>query len=190
MKNTLLICVLLFCVSCLFVPKAYTQEQDTDAIANQLSSELEKAGICTPEGLKQIKRPLKDMLGRGATKRGLKRTVGDLTSRGITGRDLKKAVDSMNDLVKDGESPKEAGNVVSRAARQGRREGLKGKELVARVHEAVRQRKQERQQLKQEMKRLKREHKGKIREIEDDLSSGGRRRYKGRGQKGKAKKNK
>ena len=190
MKNTLLICMLLFCVSCLFVPMVYTQEQDTDAIANQLSSELEKAGICTSEDLKQIKRPLKDMLGRGATKKGLKKTVKDLTNKGVTGRDLKKAVDSMNDLVKDGESPKEAGNVVSRAAHQAHREGLKGKELAARVHEAIRQRKQERQQLEQEMKRLKREHKGKIKEIEDELSRGGRRRDKVRGQKEKAKKNK
>jgi hypothetical protein len=147
MKKVLLYSIALGFVIVLSMSLAYAQKDDAAATTDQLCSELQKSGTLTQEELDGIKRPLKDMAVKGANKKDLKRTLTDLSNKGIKGKDLKDAINAMNDLVKNGERPKDAGNIVSQAARQAHLEGLKGKDLAARVHEAIRQRKQERMQL-------------------------------------------
>ena len=61
----------------------------------------------------------------------------------------------MNDLVNDGEDPKVAGNIVSQAAHSAQLEGLRGKDLAARVHAAIQQRKQEREILRQKKREIR-----------------------------------
>lgn len=59
-------------------------------------------------------------------------------------KDLDKVIaDSKSELVKSGRSSEEAGNIVSQAAHQAKAEGLKGKALAERVHEAVRKMQEE-----------------------------------------------
>jgi NIMA (never in mitosis gene a)-related kinase len=69
----------------------------------------------------------------------------------------------MKDLVNEGESPKEAGNVVSQAAAQAHQQGLKGKDLAAKVHEAVQQRKAQKDEAKKkERERIQKEEQERI----------------------------
>ncbi|MDD5614007.1 MAG: hypothetical protein PHQ54_02925, partial [Candidatus Omnitrophica bacterium] len=69
------------------------------------------------------------------------------------------SVTAMNELVKAGEDPKMAGNVVSRSAHQAQAEGLKGKELSERVRKAVQERKSEHMQMKKKMQEQAKEMK-------------------------------
>jgi hypothetical protein len=73
-------------------------------------------------------------------------------------------------LITNGENPKNAGNIVSRAAHEAHAQGLKGRDLANKVHEAIQKRKQERNRLKQlkkereqeqEQWKIKRGRKGK-----------------------------
>lgn len=146
--------LLLFWVSFLIAGLAFAQRQDTTSTFEQLKNELKERGVDVQD-IKNVERPLKEMLNRGATKEDLKKVVSDLSKKGIKGDELKSSVEEMNELVKSGETPKEAGNIVSQAAHQAKAQGLKGKDLAAKVHEAIRQRKAERQQPKKQFKEHK-----------------------------------
>jgi len=164
MKRFLGIGTLIACIVFLLVALTYAQKQDSNAVIDQLNNELEKEAAFTAQDLKPIEKPLKNMLGKGATKEDLKKLLKDLSGKEIKGKDLKNTVDSMNDLVNSGESPKEAGNIVSRAAHLAQAQGLKGTALAAKVHEAIKQRKAEREKLKEEKKEQKEHSKGKTQE--------------------------
>lgn len=164
MRKILCSGILLGSLIFLMTALVYAQGQDVNTIANQLNSELEKAAVCTPRELNSINKPIKNMLDKGANKENLKNLLADLSKKGVRGKDLKDSIDAMNDLVNSGEKPKEAGNIVSRAAHQAQAQGLKGRELAAKVHEAIRLRKMERQRLKMQMKERKQEQKGKAEE--------------------------
>ena len=159
MKRFLRIGTLIACIVFLLAVLAYAQKQDSSAIVDQLNNELEKDAAFTPQDLKPIEKPLKNMLDKGATKKDLKKVLKDLSENGIKGKDLKSTVDSMNDLVNRGESPQEAGNIVSRAAHLAQAQGLRGTALAAKVHEAIKQRKAEREKFKEEKKRQREERK-------------------------------
>ncbi len=159
MKRFLRIGMLIACMGFLLAALAYAQKEDSNAIVNQLNNELEKEAAFTPQDLNPIKKPLKNMLNKGAAKEDLKKVLKDLSENRIKGKDLKSTVDSMNDLVNSGESPQEAGNIVSRAAHLAQAQGLKGTALAAKVHEAIKQRKAEREKLKEQKKIQKEEHK-------------------------------
>jgi hypothetical protein len=131
--------------------------KDNNAIVEQLNAELEKAKVFVPQELKSIDKPMKNMLDKGATKDGLKKVLTDLANAGAKGDTLRSSVGSMNDLVNSGETPKEAGNIVSQAAHQAKAAGLKGKDLAAKVHEAIKQRKADKEKLKKEKKEEKKE---------------------------------
>jgi len=168
----------------------YAQEQDSSVIVDQLNNELEKEAAFTPQDLNPIKKPLKNMLDKGAAKEDLKKVLKDLSENRIKGKDLKNTVDSMNDLVNSGESPKEAGNIVSRAAHLAQAQGLKGTALVAKVHEAIKQRKAEREKLKEEKKtqreerkKQKEESKGKTQEYKQGEGIGRGHSGEGKGRK-------
>ena len=163
MKRILRMGTFMVCIGFLFAAFAYAQKQDSNAIVNQLNNELEKAAVFTPQDLKPIEKPLKNMLDKGATKEDLRNLLKDLSRKEIKGKELKNTVDSMNDLVNSGENPRGAGNIVSRAAHLAQAQGLKGTALAAKVHEAIRQRKAEREKLK-EQKKAQREQRREERE--------------------------
>jgi len=156
MKGFLRIGTLIVCMVFLLTALVYAQEQNSNAIVGQLNKELEKEAAFIPQDLKLIEKPLKNMLNKGAAKEDLKKLLKDLSENRIKGKDLKNTVDSMNDLVNNGESPQEAGNIVSRAAHLAQAQGLKGTALAAKVHEAIKERKAEREKLK-EQKKVQRE---------------------------------
>lgn len=151
----------LVCLGILMVTLAFAENQDTNSIMNQLNAELETAAVFTPQELKPIENPIKNMLTKGATKEDLKTLLLGLANKGVKGDNLKTTINAMNDLVNSGVHPKEAGNVVSRAAHQAQAQGLKGKELAAKVHEAIRQRKAEHERFKKEKRQQREKHKGK-----------------------------
>lgn len=152
MKKILVFVLLLSSIVFLSFGSAWAQKPDTNAIVKQLNDELEKEAVFAPRELRGIRESLKNMLDKGATKDDLKKVLTDLSKKGVRDEDLKKAINGMNDLVNDGEAPRRAGNIVSRAAHLALAQGLKGKDLAARVHEAIRQRKVEREQLKVKVK--------------------------------------
>ena len=157
MKRSMVIGFCLISVVCLFSGTVFAAEKDTNAIVEQLNAELEKAKVFVPDELKSIDKPMKNMVDKGATKDELKKVLTDLANAGAKGGTLKSSVESMNDLVNSGETPKEAGNIVSQAAHQAKAAGLKGKDLAAKVHEAIKQRKADKEKLKKEKKEEKKE---------------------------------
>lgn len=167
MKKIGVIIAVLGCMIFLSAILAFADEQGVSSSLNQLNSELEKGGIFTAAESKSMEKPLKNMLEKGAKKGDLKKVIADLSANGVKGDDLKKTVNTMNDLVNSGESPKEAGNIVSRAAHQAKAEGLKGKDLAARVQAAIQQRKSEKEQLKKQKKEATQEMKQKHREMKE-----------------------
>jgi len=177
MKRFLRTGALVTCIGFLLAALAYAEQQDSNAILSQLNKELEKDAVFTPHDLRPIEKPLKNMLDKGATKEDLKNLLKDLSQKKIKGSELKNTVDSMNDLVNSGENPKEAGNIVSRAAHLAQAQGLKGTALAAKVHEAIKQRKAEREKLKEQKKAQKEESKrekskGKTQEHEQGAGMG------------------
>jgi hypothetical protein len=161
----------LISVVCLFSGTVFAAEKDTNAIVEQLNAELEKAKVFVPDELKSIDKPMKNMVDKGATKDELKKVLTDLANAGAKGGTLKSSVESMNDLVNSGETPKEAGNIVSQAAHQAKAAGLKGKDLAAKVHEAIKQRKAEKEKLKKEKKEEKEKKEKKEKEQGKDKGS-------------------
>lgn len=123
----------------------------------QLVSELKKGGITDSE-INSMGNSMKNMLTKGANKEDVKTVVIDLVRLGLHGRELKNSVNDMNDLVNAGESPKQAGNIVSKAAHDAKAQGLTGRALAEKVHEAIRQRKQEK--AKEKAQKQKGKHKG------------------------------
>jgi len=94
-----------------------------------------------------------------------KQVTTELQNSGtIAATDASSVSSSVKTLVDSGASAEEAKNVVAQAARQAKSEGLKGKDLAAKVHEAVRARKAERDQLKKQAKEAKEKAKGQAKD--------------------------
>jgi len=174
MKKILVILMLLIMVGLVTSIHAVAQEKNVDAACAELAGELRQRGVSRGD-VKAIEEPVKKMLKKGATKKNITDAVGDLSAGGTKGKALAQSVEAMNELVKDGENPKVAGNIVSRAAQRAQAQGLKGEDLAAKVQEAVQQRKQERKKMKQQkkeqqrkklqkQKKLKQQEKGQSRE--------------------------
>ncbi|MCK4647977.1 hypothetical protein KAT51_00495 [bacterium] len=155
MKKILVILMLLSMVGLVTSIYALAQEENVDAACAELAGELRQKGVSRRD-VKAIEGPVKNMLKKGATKKNLKDAVGDLSAGGIRGKALRQSVEAMNELVQDGENPKEAGNIVSRAAQRAQAQGLKGERLAAEVREAVQQRKQERKKIRERKKEQQR----------------------------------
>ncbi len=141
-----------------FVASNCVFAEEDSTVFEELKSELRQEGV-SPEDIEDITEPVKNMFGKGAKKKDIEDVVVGLSKKGVKGKVLKDSVESMNELVEDGEDPKEAGNIVSQAAHAALAAGLKGKDLAAKVHEAIQQRKQERAQLKQQKKEEKEQEK-------------------------------
>lgn len=178
MKNRWATVIVAGCACFLFVAASAARAEDAASTVNQLSSELQQSGAVTQNEADAIKPELKNMVEKGASKEELKNVVTELSHKGVKGDDLKKSVRSMNDLVKQGESPKEAGNVVSRAAAQAHEQGLKGKDLAAKVHEAIQQRKTERTEEKKKVEKGKKESQGHAKKAEKETQQKGKKKGK------------
>ncbi len=139
MKRENMMFVIMSCMCCLLMFTIMARAEDAEEVATQLSKELRQSGLVNRQDAETIKNPLKDMVAQGASKKDLKNAVTELANKGVKGADLKQSVDSMRDLVKEGKAPREACSVVSQAVAQAHQQGLKGKELAARVHEAIQQ---------------------------------------------------
>lgn len=155
MKKILVILTLLSLVGLVTSIYAVAQEKNVDAACAELAGELRQEGVSRRD-VKAIEVPVKNMLKKGATKKNIKDAVGNLSAGGVKGKALRQSVEAMNELVQDGENSKVAGNIVSRAAHRAQAQGLKGKDLAAKVQEAVQQRKQEREKQRQRKKEERR----------------------------------
>jgi len=152
MRIALIIASCLSSLIMLTVMPVCAEQKNSNEIVNQLNQELEKVSAFLPEDLKGIRDPMRKMVEKGATEEDLRHTLINLSNIGIKGPELKSVVNSMNKMVQEGENPKEAGNVVSQAAHRAKAGGLKGKDLSAMVHDAIEQRKIEREKLKKQQK--------------------------------------
>jgi hypothetical protein len=100
---------------------------------------------------------------------------GDLQNSGVAAGDIKAAESSMNELVKGGTSPQEASSIVSQTVKQAHSQGLKGKDLAAKVHEAVKARKAQHKAAEGKVE----EAKGKTKKLEKQFKE----KAKGKGKK-------
>jgi hypothetical protein len=153
MKKLWVIGIMIGLVGFLALAPAYAAE-DTEKSFNEIKQDLQKNGLLAEE-IDEAKGPIVEMLEKGATKEEIEKPLLDLSSNGVGGIDFKASADSMNDLVKSGKSPKEAGSVVSDAVAQAKTEGLTGAALADKVNQAAKvmqAQKQEAQELKKEQK--------------------------------------
>lgn len=157
MKNRRIIVIVIGCMCFLLTAISIAKADNAGSIADQLNSELQQSGVVTRNEADAIKSLLKNMVNKGAGKEELRDVVTELSNHGVKGDDLKKSIKSMNDLVNKGENPREAGSVVSRAAAQAHADGLKGKDLAAKVHEAIGQRKAQMDEAKKKDKKAKKD---------------------------------
>lgn len=139
MKKSSIAVIVLVCMCFILIATSIVKAEDAESAVNQLNGELQRSGVVTRDEASAIKSPLKNMVERGASKRDLQNTVTQLSNNGVRGNDLQESVRSMNSLVNSGTNTREAGNLVSQAAAQAHADGLKGKDLAAKVHEAVKE---------------------------------------------------
>jgi hypothetical protein len=161
MKKLLLMGMVVCFASSLVLAPAYAA--DVEKATKEVQIELQKQGLSAEEAA-EIKGPIKEMLANGASKDEVTKPLVELSKSEVKGSDLKNSAESMNELVKSGATPKEAGNVVSQAAHQAKAEGLKGKALAARVHESVKKMQAEKRAAQAE-KKASEEMKDKEREM-------------------------
>lgn len=159
MKKFWAIGMIMGLASFLVLAPAYAVE-DTEKSFGEIKQELQAKGLASAE-IDEAKGPIVEMLGKGATKDEIVKPALDLSNNGVGGRDLKLSLDSMNDLVKNGKSPLEAGNIVSQAVAQAKTEGLKGAALADKVHQAT-QAMQAEKQAAQELKKEEKEITGSV----------------------------
>jgi len=147
----------LFCaVVILLAGVSQATAEDTTGELGTLKSDLQNSGV-SAEDTAAIAGPLEEMMEEGATADELKNAVSGLAGMGLKGKELKESVDEMSDLIEHGEKPAEAGNLVSQAAKQAKEQGLQGKALSDKVHEAVELRKQTMHKAKHDAKKKPKE---------------------------------
>jgi len=137
---------------------AFAEGEDVGPAFIKLKYSLRQKGI-SEKDITLVQKPINNMLTQGATREDIEKVIIDLQEKGMKGQNLRNSLISMNDLINNGENPKNAGNIVSRAAHEAHAQGLKGRDLANKVHEAIQQRKQERNCLKQLKKEQKQEQK-------------------------------
>lgn len=158
MRKLLIISVVAGLMSFLSLEYAFAEGEDGGPAFIKLKYSLRQKGISENE-ITFVQKPINNMLKQGATRMDIERVIIDLSEKGMKGQNLKNSLISMNDLITDGENPKNAGNIVSRAAHEAHAQGLRGRDLANKVHEAIQKRKQERNRLKQLKKERKQEQK-------------------------------
>lgn len=178
MKKSSAMIIVLGYICFLFIATSIARAEDAESTVNQLSSELQQSGVVTQDEADAIKSPLKNMIEKGASKKELKDVVTELSDKGVKGDDLKESVNSMNNLVNEGENLREAGSVVSQAVAQAHAQGLKGKDLAAKVHEAIKQRKAQMDEAKKEAEKAKKEGQEKTKKIEKESQQKGKKKEK------------
>ena len=154
MRKLLIIVVVAGLMGFVTAAYAFAEGEDVAPAFVKLKNTLRQKGI-SEKDINSIQNPINNMLKQGATREDIEKVIGDLSEKGMKGQYLKNSINSMDELINNGENPKDAGNIVSRAAHEARAQGLKGRDLANKVHEAIQQRKQERNRLKQQKKEQK-----------------------------------
>jgi uncharacterized protein YdgA (DUF945 family) len=113
MKKFWVIGIIIGLAGFLALTPAYAAE-DTEKSFNEIKEDLQKNGLTTEE-INEAKGPIVEMLEKGATKEEIEKPLLDLSKNEVKGKDFKASVDSMNDLVKSGKSPQEAGKYCFRS---------------------------------------------------------------------------
>jgi hypothetical protein len=180
MKNLLVMGMIMCLASALAVAPVFAA--DVEKAAKEVQIDLQKQGL-SAEDAAELKEPVKEMLANGASKDEVVKPLAELSKNDVKGNDLKNSAESMNELVKSGATPKEAGNVVSKAAHQAQAEGIKGKALADRVHQAVKTKQAEKRavqaekkaatEMKKESKEVKKGEK-QVKEKRGDMEERGR----------------
>ena len=137
---------------------AFAEGEDGGPAFIKLKYTLRQKGI-SENDITLAQKPINNMLKQGTTSKDIESVIIDLSEKGMKGQNLRNSLISMNGLITNGENPKNAGNIVSRAAHEAHAQRLKGRDLAHKVHEAIQQRKQERNRLKQLKKERKQEQK-------------------------------
>jgi hypothetical protein len=158
MRNLLIIFVVAGLMGFLPSGYAFAEGEDGGPAFMKLKYSLMQKRI-SENDITLLQKPINNMLKQGATREDIERVIIDLSEKGMKGQNLRNSLISMNDLINNGEDPKNAGDSVSRAAHEAHAQGLKGRDLANKVHEAIQQRKQERNRLKQRKKEQKQEQK-------------------------------
>jgi mannitol-specific phosphotransferase system IIBC component len=97
----------------------------------------------------------------------------------IAAADAPSVSSSVKTLVESGASADEAKNVVAQAAHQAKAQGLKGKDLAAKVHEAVKARKAQLEEAKNKAKEAKNKAKEAEKKAREETKKAGRIQEKG-----------
>ncbi len=158
MRKLLIIFVVAGLMGFLPFKYAFAEGEDGGTAFIKLKYSLQQKGI-SENDITLVQKPINNMLKQGATGKDIERVIIDLSEEGMKGQNLRNTLISMNDLINNGENPKNAGNIVSRAAHEAHAQGLKGRDLADKVHETIQQRKKERNRLKQLKKEQKQEQK-------------------------------
>jgi len=138
MRRLLLIGILFSFTIFLVLAPSYAAGVTQDKTFNEIKEDLKIKGMI-PADVEGVKKEMEDMLEKGATKDEIEKPALGLSKNGVTGKDLRRSIDLMNDLIKSGKAPKEAGNIVSQAVHQAQAEGLRGTALADKVHEAIKE---------------------------------------------------
>ena len=158
MRKLLFIFVVAGLMGFLPLEYAFAEGEDGGPAFIKLKYSLRQKGI-SENDITLAQKPINTMLKQGATREDIERVVIDLSEKGMKGKNLRNSLISMNDLIANGENPNNACNIVSRAAHEAHAQGLRGRDLANKVHEAIQQRKQERNRLKHLKKEQKQEQK-------------------------------
>ncbi|MDP2922115.1 MAG: hypothetical protein Q8O30_00130 [Candidatus Omnitrophota bacterium] len=140
--------------SCLLgVNISFAAEQDANAVAEEIKNELAKQNAITVQEANAMDYHIKGILAKGVKKEDVKNIIIDFSNSGLSGNDLQGAISFANQLISDGEDPREAVNIVSRAAQEAKAQGLTGMEFNARIEEVIKQRKAIAGALKEKLKK-------------------------------------
>ncbi len=122
---------ILVCFFALFLP--FTALAGPDEIRR----DLKVAGFDDSEA-EEMTMKILDIVMKGGDEKKAEDMALRLKSEGFSSGEIVIILGKTGELMDRGMSMDEAGNIVSRAAHQAKREGLRGRALAERVHEAIR----------------------------------------------------
>jgi len=115
---------------------------DLSQLFNQVEIELLKKGVAEAD-INTIKTMVNSLLSSGVNKESIVKTVNDLAALGVKGDFLNKPLQALQDLVKSGEKPNIASNIINLAINQAKAQNLTGKEAISKIIDFINQKKAE-----------------------------------------------
>jgi predicted XRE-type DNA-binding protein len=136
---------------------------DLSQLLNQVKSTLLQKGVAAAD-VNTIQPTVSNLLGLGINKENLVKIVTDLVALGVKGNILNSPLQALKDLVKSGEKPNLASNLISLAIDQAKTQNLTGNAAVSKIVDFINQKKAEFLQLKQQAQ-------GKIQDQKDKINN-------------------